>query len=280
MIDALHDVVERHVARKSYATILDVGAWFLPYPRATHVVDMMPWETRGGRVQLQPNPGERFSKATWIALDLNDPAMRFPFGDKSIDFVMCSGTLEDLANPGPCVREMVRTGRAGYIRVPSMVCELTVGVEDRANSVIGYRHHHWICAVTGRGELTMMRKADAGLAVRPGRCIPLRSFENLLRQEPGRFDRTVHVFWEGSIAVAFQAGPGVRDSVAQYIQTLRIPACDYPWDSILRRARRMRDRLRHARGFEAGKVDWWEEMLRISEPYAAPGLLRRNPDRS
>jgi hypothetical protein len=31
---------------------LDIGGWFIPYPRATHVVDIMPWETRTGRVPL------------------------------------------------------------------------------------------------------------------------------------------------------------------------------------------------------------------------------------
>jgi hypothetical protein len=53
----------------SVAPVLDCGAWFIPLPAASHVVDIMPYETRGGKLQLTPLPGENFTKATWFQAD-------------------------------------------------------------------------------------------------------------------------------------------------------------------------------------------------------------------
>ena len=58
------------------AKILDVGGWFIPCPLATHVVDIMPWETRGAKLQLNPLPGERFTKETWFQVDCLNPSIR------------------------------------------------------------------------------------------------------------------------------------------------------------------------------------------------------------
>lgn len=48
------------------ARVLDAGGWFIPLPRATHVVDLMPYETRRCVVTLEPLAGERFTRDTWL----------------------------------------------------------------------------------------------------------------------------------------------------------------------------------------------------------------------
>lgn len=275
MIDEIHRELDRHVEQMKYSTILDVGGWFIPYPRATHVVDLLPWETRGGKLQLHPDPEEHFSKNSWFTIDICDPAVPFPFPDKSFDFVVCSGTLEDLPDPLHCIRELERVGRAGYIRVPSMACELTVGVEDRANNVIGYHHHFWICRNSTCGQLAMLSKADAELRTQPRGCIPLNTFERMLASVPPATDRNIHLFWTNTFSVQFLAGSDVVEAVQGYIDSLEIPAMDYFQDSLLRRARRTRDWLKSKRALKARKDAWWRDILNMSKPYLKPELYHR-----
>jgi hypothetical protein len=274
-IDPMHTVLDSHVAAGGYETILDVGGWFLPYPRATHVVDLMPWETRSGKLQLAPRPEEKYTKSTWTCLDICDTAARLPYPDKSVDFVICSGTLEDLPDPRHCAREMERVGRAGYIRVPSMLSELTVGVEDRTNSVIGYHHHHWICRAEGTDKLVMLAKADAGLARAAGRCVPHTFFERRIADGHAACDRDIHFFWKDGYSLECVSGPAVREEVTRYINSLGIRTTDYYHDRLLRTARALRDRIRGKARFGSAKDSWWAEMLRISKPYSDPELFRR-----
>lgn len=271
-VDPIHEVVERHLADKNHARILDIGAWFIPYGRATHVVDLMPWETRGCKLSLERLPGENFSKDTWVGVDICDPQMILPFPDKFFDFVICGGTLEDLPDPGPCVREMRRVARAGYIRVPTMTCELTIGVEDRSNNVVGYIHHHWICQSHGPNRLEMMAKADAGLGPGFGRNIPLVTFERSHRNQPLN---SLHLIWEDDLAVDLVRGPTVKKRTREHIKSLGISATDYVMDTFLRWARRTRSQLRGKPGFNNSKDNWWQEMLRISKPYSDPALHRK-----
>lgn len=271
-IDSIHEVVERHVSRQNYQTILDIGGWFIPYPRATHVVDLMPWETRGGKLNLARLPEEMFTKDTWVAMDVCDPAMKLPFPDKYFDCVVCGGTLEDLPDPAPCIAEIRRVGKRGYIRVPTMTCELTVGVEDRANNVIGYFHHHWICQSPASNNLVMASKEDAGLGLLPGHHIPLRTFERSHRTEPLN---SLHLFWEDDLSVTFLRGEAASELAHSYIASLKISPRDYVEDAAFRFARRARSRLRGNAAFENSKSAWWNQMLQISKPYSDPALHRR-----
>jgi ubiquinone/menaquinone biosynthesis C-methylase UbiE len=65
---------------------------------------------------------------------------RLPFEDKSVDFLICSHTLEDLRDPIRVCREINRVAKAGYIEVPSRAMETIFGLEHRGYP--GYYHHH------------------------------------------------------------------------------------------------------------------------------------------
>ena len=119
--------------------VLDIGGWGRPFSRADWVLDIMPWETRGLYGRDGPLP-ERFSRDTWIQRDIcaREP---YPFGDKQIDFVVCSQTLEDVRDPVFVCSEMVRIARAGYIEVPSRLEEQAYGFQG---PWAGWSHHRWL----------------------------------------------------------------------------------------------------------------------------------------
>ncbi|MEA2693832.1 MAG: hypothetical protein QOJ16_3219, partial [Acidobacteriota bacterium] len=79
--------------------VLDIGGWARPFNRANYVIDQEPYETRG-YYGLPAQGGERefFTRETWIQRDIcaHEP---YPFGDKELDFVLCSHTLEDVRDP-------------------------------------------------------------------------------------------------------------------------------------------------------------------------------------
>jgi hypothetical protein len=275
LVDEMHKVLDKYVASRDFSTILDIGGWFLPYQRATHVIDLLPWETRGGRLQLEKLPGEKFSKQTWIGIDICDPQTPFPLADKSIDFVVCSGTLEDLADPRHCASEMRRVGRAGYIRVPSIFEELTIGIEDRTNNIIGYHHHNWVCRQDSERHLTMMAKPDAKLSRLKGEYIPHRFAERRYIEFPSQYNRNIHFFWEADYQVSYETGPRVRQQILTYLDDLQIASSDYISDAAYRLARNVRDRFLRRGAFVSRKSTWWDDMLMISKPYSDPVLWRK-----
>jgi hypothetical protein len=133
-------------------TVLDIGGWARPFNRATHVIDTCPYETRGEiyRAMFQsPYQGpdrEHFTRDTWIQRDIcsREP---FPFADKSLDFAICSHTLEDIRDPIWVCSEMVRVAKAGYIEVPSRIAESTRGWESPG--IAGLTHHRWLVDIEG-----------------------------------------------------------------------------------------------------------------------------------
>jgi hypothetical protein len=123
--------------------VLDIGGWARPFNRANFVLGQEPYETRGYYgPSLPPQGGERehFTRETWIRRDIcsREP---FPFGDKELDFVICSHTLEDIRDPLWVCSEMVRIAKAGYIEVPSRVAESCRGIEP---GQVGWSHHRWL----------------------------------------------------------------------------------------------------------------------------------------
>ena len=132
------------IAKSSAASprVLEIGPGGAPFPAATDLVDWQDWPNLAGR--------------SVHALDINQD--RLPYEDKSIDFVYCRHTLEDIYNPVGICREMNRVGRAGYIETPSPIAELVRGVEPGNHPWRGYIHHRsffW----NDDGVLTFVQKA-------------------------------------------------------------------------------------------------------------------------
>ena len=131
--------------------VLDVGGWACPFNRANVVMDAEPFETRGyyrtvGLPAFQGGTVEHFTRDSWIQRDLcaREP---WPLADRSIDFAICSHTLEDVRDPIWVCSELVRVARAGYIEVPSRAAEQSRGWE-RAD-IAGLFHHRWLIDIDG-----------------------------------------------------------------------------------------------------------------------------------
>jgi ubiquinone/menaquinone biosynthesis C-methylase UbiE len=125
--------------------ILDIGGWHAPCRQATHIVDIMPFESMNvgaaygeGTLQIRPENYHR--------LDLCGPSP-LPFADKEFAFVICRHTLEDLRDPITVCREMLRVAQAGYIECPSRLCESTKGMQRP--QWCGFYHHRWLVEVAG-----------------------------------------------------------------------------------------------------------------------------------
>ncbi len=245
--------------------VLDLGGWFNPEPRATHVVDCMPWQTRGARLQLERHPDERFSKDTWYHADFLAPGLRLPFEDKWFDLVLCGQTLEDLVDPVPLLREMNRVGRAGFVACPSRLHEQTVGVRDRKTSLVGHPHHYWI-AEGGEGTITFYSKADSRLDRRAAR-IPLTTYERLVRGDSAA--QTLEVAWRGAIEFRIVTGTECAERALEFSKRNAGPALEAFSDRAIRALRRARD---FVKGRNVEDYSAWKEIARISEQFRAPGV--------
>ncbi len=143
--------------------VLDVGGWHNPFHLATHVLDIMPYETRQTHEALVPEDPERFTSDTWQILDACDGD--WPWPDNYFDFAICSHILEDVRDPIIVARELTRVSQAGYVEVPSRAREIFV--KDRFSRLkalfgyganIGFYHHRWFCELSD-DELLFFRKS-------------------------------------------------------------------------------------------------------------------------
>jgi hypothetical protein len=102
----------------------------------------------------QGGPREHFTRESWIQRDLcgREP---WPLADKSIDFAICSHTLEDLRDPLWVCAELVRVAKAGYIEVPSRAAEQSRGWEHPR--IAGLSHHRWLIEIEGRRIAFLMK---------------------------------------------------------------------------------------------------------------------------
>src|SRR3954447_1905298 len=145
----------------SDALVLDIGGWADPFERADWVIDLMPYDSRGlyerrGWIEPRERAPERFDATTWIQRDVcaREP---YPFEDESVDFVVCTQTLEDLRDPVWVCAEMERVGKAGYIEVPSRLEEQSWGVEG---PWVGWAHHRWLVDASDGGLEFAMKPHD------------------------------------------------------------------------------------------------------------------------
>lgn len=139
--------------------VLDIGGWASPFNRANYILDAEPYETRGyyrtfGGAPYQGPAEEHFSRETWIRRDICDRTP-YPFADKSIDFVICSHTLEDVRDPIWVCREMMRIAKRGYIETPSRRAEASRGWEHPR--LAGLSHHRWFVDVEGTRVRFLMK---------------------------------------------------------------------------------------------------------------------------
>lgn len=165
--------------------VVDIGGWAQPFNRATHVVDIMPYATRGVFGSIGGEK-EFFREETWYVHDVCS-TRRLPFADKSVDFVVCSHVLEDIRDPLHLCAEMIRIGKRGYIEVPSRLVESIRGLEGRRYA--GYYHHRWLIECTGN-RLTFRHKPHS-LHNSRKHYLP-----NLLLRRMKDEDRVTWLFWE------------------------------------------------------------------------------------
>lgn len=250
------------------ARILDAGGWFKPLAAATHVVDIMPYQTRRGRVQLEPLPGERFTAATWHLANFLDPNFHLPFTDRFFAFAYCGQTVEDLVDPEPLLRELDRVSRSGLIESPSRLLEQTIGVRDRIGPGIGHPHHHWI--VEGAdGHLELSPKDALCTLARRQYAIPLLSYARLVSEDGERC--SCRVEWKDRLTWTLLPADAAACRAATFCANLHLPWRERVADGPVRQLRGMKARLGRTR--PGDPTAWWAEMVRISDPYleARPG---------
>lgn len=139
--------------------VVDIGGWACPFNRANYVIDAEAYDTRGyyrtfGGPASQGGDVEHFSRERWIVRDLCDHEP-YPFADKSVDFVICSHTLEDVRDPLRVCAEMIRIAKRGYVEVPSRVWETCRGHESPRTA--GLSHHRWLIEISG-GRIEFLMK--------------------------------------------------------------------------------------------------------------------------
>jgi len=149
--------------------ILDVGGWENPFPSATHVIDILPYETRKGN-----KTEEQFFKDNWVMRDICDH-QPWPFKDKEFDFVICSHLLEDVREPLWVCAEVQRVGKAGYIEIPIRGTESMMS-RDWASpfreEYAGFWHHRWLVeAITDGLVFTFKSPLISIKGVRVTKCV-------------------------------------------------------------------------------------------------------------
>lgn len=177
--------------------VLDVGGWFRPFNLATHVLDVMPYETRHRQDPIDPGNDERFTAATWTVHDAC--RVPWPYPDKFFDFSFCSHTIEDLRDPIVVCTELVRVSKAGYVETPSReresYCKQRFAALRRAFGrmpPVGFDHHRWLVEAEG-AHLKFLAKDQRLVADRRNFITRFDLGRKLTEAESG-----LGLFWEGA----------------------------------------------------------------------------------
>ena len=139
----LDETLRAFAAAAAPPKLLDIGGWYAPCKQATHMVDIMPFETMN--VAGAYGYGAlRITREHYVQRDLGEMT-RLPFRDQEFDFVVCRHTLEDIKDPITTCREMMRVAKAGYLETPHRLYESTKGVER--HWWCGHYHHRWLVEI-------------------------------------------------------------------------------------------------------------------------------------
>jgi hypothetical protein len=189
------------------ARVLDVGGWGAPVNRATHMLDLMPYETRGGMPVGSFGEGpERFTRDTWLIRDMCDREP-WPYADDYFDVSICVMTLEDVRDPIWVCQELSRVARRGYIETPSLLGELKW--RDVGDSgFVGHQHHRWFVHMdSDRSEAVFTHKTHA-VHAEPRLRIPPDAAAQLSVEE-----QCQGMLWEGAFTAREEVviGPHALD---------------------------------------------------------------------
>jgi hypothetical protein len=193
--------------------VLDIGSWQCPFNSATHVLDLMPYETRHRHETLDPEMPQRYSKETWKIHDACTAP--WPFPDKYFDFSLCSHLLEDVSDPIAVCRELIRVSKSGYVETPSRDREIYCKDRFRRlktfvgrKSHVGFPHHNWFVEQGGDG-LTFIKK-EARLFDNPDNFIMRSEIGRKMKED----ESGIGLFWTGSFA--FREAQATPDDIAAY----------------------------------------------------------------
>lgn len=148
-------------------SILDVGGGSSPYAGAAHILDIgefseqrlteNSWGIPDGMTDdssIKTGVVGKWSSKQYTQFDLCS-GQSWPFRDKQFDLGLCSHTLEDLRDPLPAFKELVRVSRRVLVICPSRLLEQTKGIEHPR--YCGFAHHPWM-VYEERGKLMFRRK--------------------------------------------------------------------------------------------------------------------------
>jgi hypothetical protein len=238
--------------------VLDVGGWASPCKKATHVVDLFPWETRNYGIYTSELPGERFSRDTWHQVNFLEKEMRLPYEENEFDFSVCSHTLEDLINPEPIISEIIRVSKRGRIIVPNRIHEQTVGVRDGKSNEIGHPHHYWIVDKSCSG-LIFYNKHDTEKGGIYNIMIPYNKYKIKKRTD------IINFKWEESFDLSFVVGHRARKKAINFANEVEFRSMNVMYDYARRLAKKMVDRV-VGRG---ALMENWDEIVERSRPYSS-----------
>jgi len=134
--------------------ILDVGGGAAPYGRASHILDIMPFDASRLEQNAWGADPSGWQRAHYTEFDLC-ANQKWPFEDGTFALGLCSHSLEDLRDPLPILQEMGRVCKRILVITPSRLLEQMRGADHPR--YCGFFHHPWIVYQDGR-ELVFRRK--------------------------------------------------------------------------------------------------------------------------
>ena len=175
------------------ATVLDVVGGKYPRLTATHVIDFLPYEKSAHFLDRAHGEGDpHFSADTWFQCNIDHEPL--PFEDDAFDFVFCTHTLEDIANPQFALSEISRVGKAGFCETPSILWELIMGIQ--LDTIVGAPHHKWYVEVDKDANEFIFTPKGGHCYLSPEHHLP-REMSDAITDE----NACVGLFWEGSISL-------------------------------------------------------------------------------